>query len=56
MNIQKRQDVTDVMLPKMPTVGSQRVLAFHGAKVWNTLEMDAKDAPSLSIFKNRLTN
>ena len=46
-----RNTVTDLRLPKKKTMGDQKAFSYRGAKLWNSLSAEPKQAPSLSYFK-----
>ena len=52
--INLRNAETDLLVPFMKTSNGQKAFAFRGAKIWNDLSREAKQAPSLSSFKNRI--
>ena len=41
----------DLSLPLQKTKNGQKAISFHGPKLWNQLERDLKQAPSLATFK-----
>ena len=45
---------SNLRLPLLKAVNGQRAFPYRGAKLWNSLEREAKLAPSLKIFKERL--
>ena len=51
---QLRNTETDLMLPLRKTSNGQRGISFRGSKLWNQLDYDIKNAPSLATFKRRL--
>ena len=51
---QLRNTETDLMLPLRKTSNGQRGISFRGSKLWNQLDYDIKQAPSLATFKRRL--
>ena len=56
-NVRKlRNTDTDLSLPLRKTNYGQRAISFRGPKLWNQLEPDAKQAPSLATFKRRIKN
>ena len=56
-NVRKlRNTETDLSLPLRKTNNGQRAISFRGPKLWNQLELDAKQAPSLATFKRRIKN
>ena len=51
-----RNTETDLSIPLRKTNNGQRAISFRGPKLWNQLEPDAKQAPSLATFKRRINN
>ena len=51
-----RNTETDLSLPLRKTKNGQKAISFRGPKLWNELELDLKQAPSLATFKQRLKN
>ena len=51
-----RNTETDLSLPLRKTKNGQNAISFRGPKLWNQLELDLKQAPSLAAFKKRLKN
>ena len=51
-----RNTETDLSLPLRKTKNGQNAISFRGPKLWNQLELDLKQAPSLATFKKRLKN
>ena len=49
-----RNATADVLVQRMKTCSWQKALSFRGAKTWKELPMEAKQAPSLSIYIKRL--
>ena len=49
-----RSTETDLRLPLLKTGNGQKAFSYRGAKLWNSLEREAKLAPSLKSFKERL--
>ena len=41
---------TDLSLPLRKTNNGQKAISFRGPRLWNQLELDAKQAPSLATF------
>ena len=41
---------TDLSIPLRKSNNGQRAISFRGPKLWNTLELDVKQAPSLATF------
>ena len=52
--ISLRNADTDLLEPFMKTSNGQKAFSFSGAKIWNELSREAKQAPSLSSFKNKI--
>ena len=52
--INLRKAETDVLVPFMKTSNGQKAFAFRGAKIWNDLICEVKQAPSLSSLKNKI--
>ena len=51
-NVRKLRDTaTDLSLPLRKTKNGQRAISFRGPKLWNQLELDAKQAPSLATLR-----
>ena len=48
-----RNTDTDLSLPLRKTNNGQRAISFRGPKLWNQLEPDTKQAPSLATFKRK---
>ena len=42
---------TDLQVPLMKTFDGQRAFSFHGARVWNHLDSEVKQAPSFKAFR-----
>lgn len=56
-NVRKlRNTETDLSLPLRKTNNGQKAISFRGPKLWNHLELDVKQAPSLATFKKRFKN
>ena len=51
--INLRNAGADLLVPFMITINGQKAFAFRVAKTWNELSRKAKQAPSLSSFKNK---
>ena len=49
-----RNTETDLSIPLRKTNNGQRAISFRGPKLWNSLELDVKQAPSLATFKGRI--
>ena len=49
---QLRNTDTDLKLPKKRTCNGQKSFSFRGAKLWNRLDTEAKQATSLNRFKS----
>lgn len=52
--INLRNAETYLLVPFMKTNNGQKAFAFRGAKIWNDLNHEAKQAPSLFSFKNKM--
>ena len=46
-----RNTETDMRVPKKTSVNSQKCLSFRGAKLWNSLSAESKQASSLNSLK-----
>ena len=49
-----RSTETDLRLPLLKTANGQKAFSYRGAKLWNSLPKEAKLAPSLKTFKERI--
>ena len=49
-----RNTATDLKLPKKASSNGQKGLSYNGAKMWNSLLIESKLAPSLASFKKSL--
>ena len=49
-----RSTDTDIALPKPRTEFLKKSLKYSGAKLWNSLSREAKEAQSISIFKQNI--
>ena len=49
-----RNTETDLSIPLRKTNNGQRAISFRGPKLWNSLELDVKQAPSLATCKRRI--
>ena len=49
-----RNTETDLSIPLRKTNNGQRAISFRGPKLWNSLELDVKQASSLATFKRRI--
>lgn len=49
-----RNTENDLRLPLKKTTGGQKSFSFRGAKTWNSLSFESKQASSLSLFKKTL--
>ena len=49
-----RNTATDLRLPMNTSLNGQKRFSCCGAKLWNNLAFEVKQAPSLSVFKQRL--
>ena len=48
-----RKTETDLSIPLRKTNNGQRAISFRGPKLWNNLELDFKQAPTLAKESNR---
>ena len=54
-NVRKlRNTETDLSIPLQKTNNGQRAISFRGPKLWNNLELDVKQAPTIAAFKRRI--
>ena len=51
-DISLRNVDTDLYIPRMTTCKGQEEISFRGAKTWNQIPLDIKQANSLNSFKN----
>ena len=49
-----RSTDTDIALPKPRSEFLEKTFKYSGAKLWNSLSQEAKEAQSISIFKQNL--
>ena len=49
-----RNTETDLRLPLKRTSNGQKCFSYRGAKLWNSLSTESKQAPSLNIFKQSI--
>ena len=49
-----RNTATDLRLPKKTSANGQKCFSFRGAKLWNSLPAETKQASSIYIFKDSL--
>ena len=49
-----RNTETDLRLPLMKTANGQKSFSYRGAKLWNSLSAESKQATSLSCFKQTI--
>ena len=49
-----RNTATDLRLPMSTSLNDQKRLSYRGAKLWNNLAFEIKQASSLPVFKQRL--
>ena len=49
-----RSTETDLRLPLLKTANGQKAFSYRGAKLWNSLPREAKLAPSLKTYKERI--
>ena len=48
-----RNTETDLSIPLRKTTNGQRAISFRGPKLWNNLELNVKQAPTLAAFKRK---
>ena len=54
-NVRERRNTeTDLSLPLRKTKNGQRAISFRRPKLWNHLELDLKQAPSLATFNKTI--
>ena len=49
-----RNTQTDLRLPKKTSINGQKCFSFRGAKLWNSLPAETKQAPSINVFKQNI--
>ena len=49
-----RNTKTDLKLPKKTTANGQKCFSYRGAKLWNSLSAEIKQAPSIAVFKQNI--
>ena len=49
-----RSTETDLRLPLLKTANGQKAFSYRGAKLWISLQREAKLAPSLKTFKEQI--
>ena len=54
IDINLRNAANDLYIPRMTTSKGQKAISYHGAKTWNQLSSDIKEANSLNSFKCKL--
>ena len=54
IDISLRNAATDLYIPRMTTCKGQKAISFRGAKTWNQLPLEVKQANSLTSFKTHL--
>ena len=47
-----RNTTTDLQVPQMKTCNGQRTFSYRGARVWNHLDLEVKQAFSFKAFKD----
>ena len=47
-----RNTATDLRLPKKSSANGQKCFSFRGAKLWNSLPAETKQASSINISKH----
>lgn len=48
------RNVNDLVIPLMSSKPSQTSIAYHGAKIWNSIPINIQNKPSLASFKINL--
>ena len=51
-----RNTATDLQVPLMKTCNGQRAFSYRGARVWNHLDLELKQASSFKAFKYAVKN
>ena len=49
-----RNTKTDLRLPKKTSANGQKCFSYRGAKLWNSLSAEIKQAPSFAVFKQNI--
>ena len=49
-----RNKKTDLKLPQKTFANGQKCFSYRGAKLWNSLPTETKQAPSVNIFKQNI--
>ena len=49
-----RSSGNDLKIPLLKTTDGQKAFSYQGAKLWDSLEMETKQAASLKTFKDQL--
>ena len=49
-----RNTKTDLRLPKKASANGQKCFSYRGAKLWNSLSAEIKQAPSFAVFKQNI--
>ena len=49
-----RNTATDLRLPKKTSANGQKCFSYRGAKLWNSLPAETKQASSITVFKHNL--
>ena len=52
--VKLRSSETDLRIPLYKTSNGQKSFSYRGVHLWNSLEPEVKQAPSLYAFKHRL--
>ena len=47
-----RNTATDLRLPKKTSANRQKCFSYRGAKLWNNLPAETKQASSMTVFKH----
>ena len=49
-----RSTKTDLRIPKKTSANGQKCFSYRGAKLWNSLPAETKQAPSIAVFKQNI--
>ena len=49
-----RNTKTDLRLPRKTSANGQKCFSYRGAKLWNNLSAEIKQAPSFAVFKQNI--
>ena len=48
-----RNSGTDLAIPLLRTANGQKSFSYRGASLWNSLDLDKKEAPSINAFRSK---